>query len=73
MQEVDFVEANLSGIKFIECDLLGAIFENTNLERTDFRTAYNYTLDPGQNRIRKTKFSLQGLPGLLTKFDMEIE
>lgn len=73
LQEVDFAEANLSGISLDHCDLSGAMFENTNLEKVDFRTSYNYSLDPDRNKVRKARFSLSGLPGLLGKFDMEIE
>ena len=73
LQEVDFTEANLSTVKFDNCNLQGAIFENTNLEKTDFRTASNYSLDPELNTIKKAKFSLQGLTGLLNKYDLEID
>lgn len=73
LQEVDFTEANLSTLKFDNCNLQGAIFENTNLEKTDFRNAYNYILDPELNQIKKAKFSTQGIIGLLSKYDIEIE
>lgn len=50
-----------------------AIFKNTNLESVDFRTSFNYSIDPDLNRIKKAKFSLSGIAGLLNKFDIEIE
>jgi uncharacterized protein YjbI with pentapeptide repeats len=56
---------------FENCDLAGAIFENTILERADFRTARNFSLDPEINQIKKAKFSLADLPGLLLKYDIE--
>jgi uncharacterized protein YjbI with pentapeptide repeats len=73
LHEVDFTEADLSGVVFVNCDLAGVIFENTNLEKCDFRSAFNYTLDPEVNRIKKAKFSLSGIKGLLEKYQIDIE
>lgn len=73
LQEADFSEADLSGAVFDECNLAGAAFDNTLLEKADFRTAYNYSLDPENNRIKKAKFSQAGLSGLLDKYDIDIE
>ena len=47
--------------------------ENSNLEKADFRTAANYSFNPELNKMKKTRFSLSGLPGLLAKYDIEIE
>ena len=52
---------------------MGAAFENTILEKADFRTSFNYSIDPGKNRIKKAKFSLAGIAGLLEKYDIEID
>lgn len=71
--EVDFTEANLTNSVFNNCDLNGAIFERTILEKTDLRTSYNYAINPEINSIKKAKFSLQGLPGLLGKYNIEVE
>jgi len=30
-------------------------------------------IDPEVNRIKKAKFSVSGVPGLLNKYDIEIE
>ena len=73
LQEVDFVEADLSNAVFQNCDLSGAVFDRTLLEKADFRTSYNYTLDPEVNRIKKAKFSSKEVLGLLEKYDIEIE
>lgn len=70
--EVDFTETDLTASTFDECDLAGATFSYTILEKADLRTAQNYTIDPEQNRIKKTKFSLQGIHGLLQKYSIEI-
>ena len=73
LQEVDFSGSNLSGSVFDNCDLSRAIFENTILEKADFRTSFNFSIDPELNKITKAKFSMQGLTGLLNKYDIEIE
>lgn len=71
--ESDFTGADLSGSVFTECDFNKAIFENTNLSSCDFSTALNYSIDPEKNKITKAKFSILGLRGLLSKYDIIIE
>lgn len=73
LQEVDFTESDLTEAMFDNCDLLRALFEKTILEKADFRTAYNFTIDPEINRMAKAKFSLAGLPGLLGRYGIEVE
>ncbi|HWY33074.1 MAG TPA: pentapeptide repeat-containing protein, partial [Nitrosopumilaceae archaeon] len=73
IQEADFSECDLTNAIFENCDLTGATFVNTNLEKADFRTSFNYSIDPELNRIKKAKFSLHGIVGLLDKYDIEIE
>ena len=73
LQEVDFTEADLNNSVFSNCDLSGAIFDNTNLEKADLRTSFNYSINPQSNKIKRAKFSLEGVVGLLDKFDIEIE
>ncbi len=73
LQEVDFTESDLTGSVFENCDFGGAIFENNLLEKTDFRTSYNFSIDPEMNRIKKAKFSMAGIVGLLDKYDIEVE
>ncbi|RLD62933.1 MAG: pentapeptide repeat-containing protein [Bacteroidetes bacterium] len=73
IHEVDFTEANLSGASFLNCDLAGAIFKNSVLENVDFRTSYNFSINPENNRIEKAKFSLSGVVGLLDDYNIEIE
>lgn len=73
LRECDFSQADLSNGAFINCNLERAIFNYTNLEKCDLRAAYNYDLDPESNRIKKAKFSLNGLVGLLGKYDIDID
>ena len=72
LREVDFSEADLTGAIFDKCDLSGALFDHTNIEKADFRTAFNYSIDPEINQIKKAKFSATGIAGLLTKYNIEI-
>ena len=73
LKEVDFSAADLSMAVFLNCDLSQAVFQQTNLEKADFRTAFNYSLNPEANKIKKAKFSLSGIVGLLGKYDIIIE
>ena len=70
---MDFTEANITGLTLENCDLSGAIFDHTTLEKADLRTAFNYSIDPENNRIKMAKFSLQGIAGLLHKYNIDIE
>lgn len=73
MKEVSFIGTNLTNASFENCNLDNAIFNDTQLAGTDFRTAYNYKIDPEFNPMRKAKFSTQGIVGLLDKYDIKIE
>jgi len=73
LHEVDFAECDLSGAVFDDCDLLNARFEYSIMEKADFRSAYNYSIDPERNKIRKARFSLSGAVRLLDKYDIEVE
>ncbi len=73
LQEVDFAQADLSQVIFENCNLAQASLDHTRLDKTDFRTAYNYSIDPEINRIKKAKFSVLGLSGLWDKYDLDIE
>lgn len=73
LQEVDFTESDLSDSLFDGCDLMHAIFDQTNLEKADFRTAIHFQIDPEKNKIKKAKFSVNGLVGLLSKYQIQID
>lgn len=72
LHETDFTECNLSSSVFDNCDLSGTAFQNTNLENADLRSAFNFSIDPEKNRLKKAKFSLSGIAGLLDRHDIEI-
>jgi len=72
MVETDFTEADLTDCKFDNCNLNRAFFDRTVLKNADLSTAYNFTINPDSNDIKKAKFSVHGLPGLLSKYDIRI-
>ncbi|MFL9837569.1 pentapeptide repeat-containing protein [Flavobacterium sp. ST-75] len=73
LQEADLTETDFTEASFTNCDFKHAIFENTILEKADLRSAVNYSIDPQQNRIKKAKFSLPAVTGLLDRFNIVIE
>lgn len=70
--EADFTMANLTASNFVGSELSGAVFDQTVLEKVDFREAQNYRIDPELNRIKGARFDLDGLPGLLGKYGIKI-
>ena len=73
MKEVSFIGTNLNQSSFENCNLDNAIFSDTQLAGADFRTAYNFKIDPEFNPMQKAKFTTQGIIGLLDKYDIKIE
>lgn len=73
LREADFTEADLTSASLNGCDLTHAIFRDTNLEKSDLRNATNYSIDPDMNKLKKAKFSRDGIAGLLDKHQIIIE
>jgi len=72
LKEASFTGANLAGSVFDDTDLMDAVFNQTDLTGVNFTTAYNYIFDPELNIMRKAVFSLNGVPGLLSKYGIKI-
>lgn len=72
IKEVDFTEADLSAAIFRNSNLYGAMFDRTILEKADFRSSVNYTIDLDANHVKKTKFTLLDSAGLLHKYPIEL-
>ncbi|QDH78473.1 pentapeptide repeat-containing protein [Echinicola soli] len=72
MHEVEFVEVDLTASTFDGCDLFHAVFDGACLEKVDFSTAENFSIDPESNQIKKAKFSLSNVTGLLDKYDISV-
>lgn len=73
LKDCSFVEADLTSASFNGCDLAGSVFNNTILNEADFCEAFNYTIDPLNNRLKKAKFTLPEAIALLEIMDIEVE
>jgi uncharacterized protein YjbI with pentapeptide repeats len=73
LKGTDFAECDLTNANFDNCDLDSATFDRTNLKGADLRTAYNFVINPETNSLKKAKFSIYGLPGLIAQYGIIIE
>lgn len=73
LHQTDFTQADISNTLFEDCDFKQAIFEQTILEKANLSTAYNYTIDPENNSIKKAQFSMPEVLGLLKKYDIHVK
>jgi len=73
LHEVIFTESDLVNSVFDECDLSRAVFDQTHLEGADFRTSFNFAINPNQNRMKRSRFSLTGAASLLESFGIRID
>lgn len=82
MQKTKFINSSMQEVNFSETDLTKAVFEDINLNRASFnRTilveadlskAYNFSIDPELNFLKKAKFSLKDAGGLLEKYNIKL-
>ena len=70
---VDFMSADLTESIFDNCDLYRAEFDKAIANKADFRSSYNYTIDPVRTKLKKAQFSIAGLKGLLAKHDIIVK
>jgi fluoroquinolone resistance protein len=73
IKEADFSDADLTASGFINCDLARTVFQHTVLEKVDFRTSFNYSIDLEMNRMKGAKFSSTGIIGLLDKYQILVD
>ena len=73
LQDVDFTETVLTNSVFANCDLRGALFESSNIEKSDFRTAFNFNINPNHNKLKGGKYCKENIAGLLNDFKVNIE
>ncbi len=71
--DCDFVSTNLTKTNFENSDLKNSHFQNANLSFASFKNARNYDIDPNNNFLRKTKFSVPEVISLLNVYDIELE
>lgn len=72
LKENYFINTCLKGADFSGVDLSGTTFHNCDLSKADFSTATQYVINPQTNKIKKSKFSLPEVIGLLHDFDIAI-
>jgi uncharacterized protein YjbI with pentapeptide repeats len=70
---VDFMSTDLSEVIFDQCDLYRSEFNKAIANKADFRTSYNYTIDPEKTKIKKAVFSFPEVKGLLFKHNLLIK
>lgn len=73
LNETYFDQADVSSSVFDRCDMERTSFYQTNLEKADFSTAFNFTIDPVSNRLKKAVFSVEGLKGLVSHLGIVIK
>lgn len=73
MIAVDFMASDLTEVLFDNCNLRRAVFIDTIANKADFSTSYDYAFDPEKNKIKKAIFSVDGLKGLLQKYDIVVK
>ncbi len=71
--ECYFDDSDMKESVFDDCDLSGTSFDRVNLEKADFSSSYNYSINPLLSRLKKTIFSQNGLRGLVSHLDIVIE
>ena len=70
---VDFMSTDLTEVVFDNCDLYRSEFAKAIANKANFKTSYNYTIDPSKTKIKKAVFSLNELKGLLYKHDVIVK
>ncbi len=71
--EADFINADLRNVQLTDCNLEGAQFENNLLDFANLTDSVGIDLDPEINFVKGVKVSMSSLPGLLTKYQLNIQ
>lgn len=72
MIAVDFMNSDLTQVVFDRCDLYRSEFHKAIANKANFKTSFNYTIDPEKTKIKKAVFSSDGLKGLLARHEIEV-
>jgi hypothetical protein len=48
-------------------------FDKAIANKANFKTSYNYTINPAKTKIKKAIFALEGLKGLLATHDIIVK
>lgn len=69
---VDFMSADLTESVFDFCDLYRSEFDKAIANKANFKTSYNFTINPERTKLKKAIFCIENSKGLLTKYDVVI-
>ena len=53
--------------------MLGAVFDETDLRNSNFKTAKNFTINLESNKLQKAVFSKDNVATLLEKYQIKVE
>lgn len=70
---VDFMSTDLTAVDFDNCDLYRSEFNKAVANNTNFKTSFNYTIDPRKTKLKKALFSLKEVKGLLLHHHIIVE
>lgn len=70
---VDFMATDLTEVIFENCDLYRSEFGKAIANKANFKTSYNYTINPKTTKLKKAVFGLEGIKGLLYKHDIIVK
>ena len=59
MIAVDFMAADLTEVLFENCDLYRAEFAKAIANKANFKTSYNYTIDPKNYQIEESSIFIR--------------
>ncbi|MGL4631760.1 MAG: pentapeptide repeat-containing protein [Leadbetterella sp.] len=65
LKDVDFTQIEFKLCKFENCNFNGAVFDDSNVEKSSFMNAANLILNPQYNTIKKAIFDKDSAMGLL--------
>lgn len=71
--ETDFSEADLTSADFSRTDLRDARFSRTNLTRANLSSAEHYRIDPTENTLKGTRFSVEAAMALVATLGIVVE
>jgi uncharacterized protein YjbI with pentapeptide repeats len=65
------MSTDLTEVLFENCDLYRSEFAKAIANKANFKTSFNYTIDPKTTKLKKS-ICFRGLKGLLYKHDIEV-
>lgn len=73
LTDADFTNADVSASDYSGSNLVRAVFENTILDKADFREAIDYEINPSKNSLKGTIFVKGNLTGLVQHLPISIK